>query len=297
MVTEGAGTLDMSRIERALIVDHPWIGEILDNGKDWEMRSRVTRLRGAIGLIESRSGQVVGVTEIVDCHGPLSQAAVLANLHRHRIPEAMVRAGRVAKWNCAWELRSAARLVRPVRYRHPQGAVIWVTLDADTRAAIAAAGVVGVSHSQRCRSAGIVPVMGCEESGDMRIMVSDGDGRAAVAALREVVTAGSAIVAGVRAGRAVHEESRGLFAALQRHDVAIRHAWTARGPAAVALRTVAAAADALVRGAPSSACLSGPVQALARAIEIHTAIMATSVSGVATDGERSCAGGGRECAP
>lgn len=127
------------RIERALVVDAPWIDLILDGGKDWEMRTRATRVRGPVGLVRSGSGLVVGVVEVVGSLGPLSPAEMLANAERHRIPADLIESGAVAKWRHAWVLRSAARLRAPVPYRHPRGAVIWVTLDPEARAAVAAA--------------------------------------------------------------------------------------------------------------------------------------------------------------
>ena len=137
--------MDLRRIERALIVDTPWILHILDDQpgwsgrKTWEMRSRATKVRGPIGLIQSRTGTIVGVTEVSGCEGPLAPETMLANVGRHRIPDDMIRSGAVAKWNHAWVLSGSARLAKPIPYKHPQGAVIWVTLDHDTRAVLTGA--------------------------------------------------------------------------------------------------------------------------------------------------------------
>ena len=47
-------------MERALIIQKPWVDLILDNIKIWEMRSTKTNVRGKIGLIEAGSGLIVG---------------------------------------------------------------------------------------------------------------------------------------------------------------------------------------------------------------------------------------------
>src|SRR5690606_4014061 len=46
--------------------------------------------------------------------------------------------GRAQKWNVAWELSDAKSLVRPIRYQHPFGAVVWVNLDAGVEAQVRA---------------------------------------------------------------------------------------------------------------------------------------------------------------
>jgi hypothetical protein len=48
-------------VERGLVIQQPWVGMIADGKKIWEMRTRRTRLRGWIGLIEKGAGQVIGV--------------------------------------------------------------------------------------------------------------------------------------------------------------------------------------------------------------------------------------------
>jgi len=56
-------------VSKALVVRPPWIEKILRRQKTWELRSRRTKARGPIGLIESRSGMVVGICDVVDVVG------------------------------------------------------------------------------------------------------------------------------------------------------------------------------------------------------------------------------------
>ena len=53
-------------MKRALIIKKNWLDKIFDEGKTWEMRSRNTKIRGKIGLIESGTGLIVGEAKIVD---------------------------------------------------------------------------------------------------------------------------------------------------------------------------------------------------------------------------------------
>ena len=50
---------------RGLIIDEPFISEILNGSKTWEMRSRHTDRRGLIALIAKGSGAVVGAATLI----------------------------------------------------------------------------------------------------------------------------------------------------------------------------------------------------------------------------------------
>jgi ASCH domain len=126
VVTMRTGKMDIP--VRALLIRHPWIDMILDGKKTWEIRGSRTNIRGAIGLIPSRSGTISGVCDLVDCIGPLS-----AEFYRENAAKAGIRAheaelGFYPK-TYAWVLANARYLLKPVSYKHPSGAVIWVTLD------------------------------------------------------------------------------------------------------------------------------------------------------------------------
>jgi hypothetical protein len=111
---------------RGLIIQREFLDLILSGRKDWELRGSRSRIRGEIALIESGSGLVVGRATLTDALGPLSIRTLRENAkHLGRRPAEISK--HYAK-TFAWVLAGAKRLKRPVKYRHPQGAVIWVKL-------------------------------------------------------------------------------------------------------------------------------------------------------------------------
>lgn len=125
-------------ITKALIIADPWIGYLLDGSKTWEMRSSGASHRGWFGLIRRGTGAIYGIARLEDVGEPLSPEQMVAAHQHHRIPEAMIRSGEVAKWNVPWKLAEIRRLVRPVAYSHKSGAVTWVELDSAAMSGIAA---------------------------------------------------------------------------------------------------------------------------------------------------------------
>jgi hypothetical protein len=117
---------------RGLIIDEPWISLIVSGQKTWEMRSRNTGVRGRIGLIRKGSKTVIGLADLVETLRKLPISG--ANFAKHRVPESEIDDN--FKWTTAWVLQCARSLPKPVPYRHPAGAVIWVNLDPDVAAAI-----------------------------------------------------------------------------------------------------------------------------------------------------------------
>lgn len=109
-------------IERALIVRKPWVDLILSGEKVWEMRSMATHIRGRIGIIEQGSGRVVGEVDLVDCFSNLSLQQLVEHTDKHRILDQRF----LVQWPIAWKLASPERYLRPLAYRHPSGAVVWV---------------------------------------------------------------------------------------------------------------------------------------------------------------------------
>jgi hypothetical protein len=127
----------MSILMKALVIDEPWISAILLGVKTWEMRKGVCKLRGPIALIRKGSGQVVGIAEVTDCRPPLNTPAAYAEAEPyHRIPPARQGQAFADGWRTPWVLANARPLKKPVPYKHPSGAVIWVTLDDAVSAAI-----------------------------------------------------------------------------------------------------------------------------------------------------------------
>jgi hypothetical protein len=114
---------------RALLIRRPWIDMILDGKKTWEIRGSQTSVRGRIGLIASRSGTVVGLCDLVDCVGPLTVNQFRRNANRAGMKPSEATVG-YYRQTYAWVLKNARRLERPVPYKHPPGAIIWVKVDA-----------------------------------------------------------------------------------------------------------------------------------------------------------------------
>jgi hypothetical protein len=124
---------------RALLIGEPWVGKILAGRKTWEMRKRLTRIRGTVGLIRIGSGLVVGTADLVDCIDRLTDDTFAASVARHGI-ETDEHASRISEgYLWPWVLTNARRLSRPVPYGH-KSQQIWVTLSDDVAASITAQG-------------------------------------------------------------------------------------------------------------------------------------------------------------
>ncbi len=123
-------------IIKGLIIRAPWIDLILDGHKCWEMRKKATEQRGWIALIQSGTGAVQGVAQLVDCLPRISVADYNAHFAQHRVPADEVLPG--DPYTVPWVMAHARRLAEPVpyRHRHRQGAVIWVGLEPQVGAAI-----------------------------------------------------------------------------------------------------------------------------------------------------------------
>jgi hypothetical protein len=125
---------------KALIIDTPHIDNILSGKKTWEMRSGTNTYRGLIALIRKGSKTIVGVAEIIDSLGPLSEEAMLANQSKHLMtPERLKEKG--GKYKYAWVLKDPRPLKYPVPYHHKNGTQARVLLDEETSAAVMKAAV------------------------------------------------------------------------------------------------------------------------------------------------------------
>ncbi|MGY4573735.1 hypothetical protein [Bradyrhizobium sp. USDA 3256] len=163
------------RATKGLIIADPWIGYILGGTKDWEMRSSSSSHRGWFGLIRKGTGAVHGVARLIDVGGPLSVGQMITSVERHRIPERMIRSGEVAKWNIPWKLADIRQLMRPVPYRHKNGAVTWVELDDAAIEGIAsqlAAGVTATNPVPPMRSRGVAGYDGIGRTDTAQVDVS-----------------------------------------------------------------------------------------------------------------------------
>ena len=109
---------------KGLIIKQPWIDYILDGKKIWEIRGSKTNIRGKIELIQSGSGLIVGTCEIVDCI-ELSLSDYQNNITKHNIKNVFTMP---YKKTYAWVISNACRYDSPRKYKHPNGAIIWVNL-------------------------------------------------------------------------------------------------------------------------------------------------------------------------
>lgn len=118
----------MDKPQKGLIIKKEWLELILSGKKIVEIRSSHTKVRGKIALIESGSGHIVGECEIIDStcldtaekldkamiDGCVSKDVVLVSYYKK--PH-------------AWHIKNAIRYEKPVPYKHPKGAVIWVNIN------------------------------------------------------------------------------------------------------------------------------------------------------------------------
>lgn len=111
-------------ITRALIIKKKWLDLILSGEKVWEMRSRPTTIRGPIGLIESGSGLIVG-------HAYLTASDIVDPSIRRKtfVFHSVSDQDMLEKYPYAWVLTGASKYDKPIPYKHPKGAVIWVNLE------------------------------------------------------------------------------------------------------------------------------------------------------------------------
>ncbi len=107
---------------KGLVIKSPYIEKILSGSKTWEMRSTLTKIRGPIALIKQGSGQIIGVANLVDTKGPLSQQDKLNAMDKHQISIDRLQSGETDKWSNAWVMENAQLLISPINYQHPSGA-------------------------------------------------------------------------------------------------------------------------------------------------------------------------------
>ena len=110
--------------ERALVIHGEYVDMILNGKKSWEMRSRRTNIRGKIGLIKSGSGRISGTVELVDCKGPLTLKEYKVNARKAGMKSNDI--SRSSLPICAWVLKNPKKLRKPIKYKHPAGAITWV---------------------------------------------------------------------------------------------------------------------------------------------------------------------------
>jgi len=89
------------------------------------MRSRPTNIRGRIGIIEQGTGLIVGEVK-VSYSMPFEANELSSSFYyrNHRIKDIDV----LKKYRHAWVFEDAKRYEKPIPYKHPQGAVVWVNI-------------------------------------------------------------------------------------------------------------------------------------------------------------------------
>jgi len=113
-------------VTRGLIIDLPWIELILNGLKTWEMRTRKTKIRGDIALIQKGTGTIVGLANLTDCKDSMNLDDLELNFEKHQVDYKKIVSAQ--KWNTPWVLSNVERLESPIPYKHKTGAVIWVDL-------------------------------------------------------------------------------------------------------------------------------------------------------------------------
>lgn len=110
---------------KGLIIKKKWLDLILSGEKTWEIRGCNTSIRGLVALIESGSGEIKGFTYLINSY-KLTNDELKGNLDKHKISDTSI----VKYKNIyAWEFSNTKKLEKPIKYNHPQGAVIWVNLE------------------------------------------------------------------------------------------------------------------------------------------------------------------------
>ena len=115
----------------AIPIREPWIDMILAGEKRWEIRSKFTKKIGPVALIRAGSGTVVGTANLTE----VIQITTKKAFKKHAIMGFRPLTKAEAKdleGQYAWVLKDVIKFKNPVPYKHPSGAVTWVTLDEQT---------------------------------------------------------------------------------------------------------------------------------------------------------------------
>jgi hypothetical protein len=116
-------------MDRALIIDDPWISKIYAGIKPWEMRTRPTKIRGRIYLIKKGSGVISGEAFLYDSPPySFNREGLIKNKDKHCI-DYENNWNKYKKWRYPWVFKDIKEYDKPIPYDHPQGAVIWVKIN------------------------------------------------------------------------------------------------------------------------------------------------------------------------
>lgn len=112
---------------QALVIKPEWLHEIYCHNKRWEMRSTKTNKRGTYGFIAQGTGLITGQFDLVDCLAPLTLEEHSDYFDMHRIPAE--KQDLLSNYRYPWVMKNVTKFDTPIKYSHPQGAVIWVNID------------------------------------------------------------------------------------------------------------------------------------------------------------------------
>ena len=114
--------MSLSPGSKILIIKEPWIDLIRHRQKTMEIRGMKCKKRGTVYLAKSRSKHIFGSVEITDCKGPMSKDEFAFEKTRHLCDETPYQK------TYGWCLKNPVLFEKPIPYKHPLGAVIWVTV-------------------------------------------------------------------------------------------------------------------------------------------------------------------------
>jgi hypothetical protein len=112
----------------AIPIQTPFIDQILSGEKTWEIRSKFTKKIGPVALIRSKSGTVVATATLSEV---VKITPELARANYRKMGMDLEDALDCVDFH-AWILKDVIKFKHPVPYKHPYGAVTWVTLDEET---------------------------------------------------------------------------------------------------------------------------------------------------------------------
>ena len=115
----------------AIPIREPWIDMILAKKKKWKIRSKFTKKIGPIALKKAGSGTVVGTAFLAEVIQLTSKLA-FENADIMGFKGLTKNESNDFEGEYAWVLKDVVRFKTPVQYKHPSGAVTWVTLDEPT---------------------------------------------------------------------------------------------------------------------------------------------------------------------
>lgn len=114
---------------KGLMVKDPYATQLLNGDKVWEIRGRVTQIRGRVVILKSGTGKAFGTINLVRVLGPLSleDLTTAPELTEDERAE-FQRTGLPYKKTYAYVCSDPKWFDTPIPYTHPSGAVTWVRL-------------------------------------------------------------------------------------------------------------------------------------------------------------------------